>query len=233
MKIALIGYGKMGKTIEKIAKQRGHEIVARIDKDEPKKDLLKADVAIEFTSPESAVSNYLECFDNNIPVVSGTTGWLKHYDSIVETCKQKNQAFLYASNFSIGVNLFFELNRKLAEMMRSYQDYQVSMEEIHHTEKLDAPSGTAISLAEDIINRLPQKNEWGLDSDKEQVLSITAKRIDQTPGTHKITYESDIDTIEIEHKAKNRDGFATGAVLAAEFIKGKKGVFSMQDLLHL
>ncbi len=233
MKIALIGYGKMGKAIEQIAKQRGHEIVAIIDKDENKDNLTKADVAIEFTTPQSAVDNYLECFENNIPVVSGTTGWLERYDFVTEVCEQKGQAFLYASNFSIGVNIFFELNRKLAEMMGDYPEYQVSMEEIHHTEKLDAPSGTAISLANDIIKRNARKKSWRLDTKADDVLNITAKRIPKTPGTHKVTYESDIDAIQIKHQAKSREGFAVGAILAAEFIKGKKGVFSMQDLLHL
>ncbi len=233
MKIALIGYGKMGKAIEQVAKQRGHEIVAIIDKDENKDDLTKADVAIEFTTPQSAVDNYLECFENNIPVVSGTTGWLDRYDFVTEVCEQKNQAFLYASNFSIGVNVFFELNRKLADLMGRYPEYKVSMEEIHHTEKLDAPSGTAISLANDIIKRHPKKTAWGLDVEAEDILSITAKRINRTPGTHKVIYESEVDSIEIEHQAKSREGFAIGAILAAEFIKDKTGVFSMQDLLHL
>ncbi len=233
MKIALIGYGKMGKTIEKIAQNRGHEIVAIIDQDMNQGNLNVADVAVEFTVPKSAVDNYLKCFELNIPVVSGTTGWLQDYDKVVDICKQKNQSFLYASNFSVGVNIFFALNRKLADMMAGTNDYQVSMEEIHHAQKLDAPSGTAITLAEDIIQRSPTKKHWALDSNRKEELSITAKRIDNTPGTHIITYESGVDAIEIKHTAKSREGFALGAVLAAEFIKGKKGVFSMQDLLHL
>jgi 4-hydroxy-tetrahydrodipicolinate reductase len=237
MKIALIGYGKMGKEIEAIAKDRGHEIASIINHNNTNdfnSDAFKScDVAIEFSRPETAVANYRSCFKQNVPVVSGTTGWLDQFDAITKECQEQNKGFFYASNFSIGVNIFFEINKKLAQLINPTQAYDVSMQEIHHTQKLDAPSGTAISLAEQIIENLDAKNAWELDSDKKDKLSISALRIADTPGTHGITYESEVDKITIKHEAKSRKGFALGAVLAAEFIKGKTGVYNMQDLLHL
>jgi 4-hydroxy-tetrahydrodipicolinate reductase len=234
MKIALIGYGKMGKTLERVAVSRGHEVVLKIDVDNRHDfDRLKeADVAIEFTRPESAVSNLEKCIAAGVPVVCGTTGWLAEYERIAALCKAQKSGFFYASNYSIGVNIFFEINRRLADMMNNYPMYDVSMEEIHHTQKLDAPSGTAITLAEGIFDNLSRKTNWvcdteGLPSD----LTITAKRIDPAPGTHIVRYDSPIDSIEITHTAHSREGFATGAVLAAEWLAGKKGVFSMKDLL--
>ena len=237
MNIALIGYGKMGKEIEKIAIERGHSILLVIDennqKDLDKEHLKKIDVAIEFTSPKSAFSNYLKCFESNIPIVSGTTGWLNKFSEIKEKCEIQNQAFFYASNFSLGVNVFFELNKRLAQLMSSFDNYNVELEEIHHLQKIDAPSGTAITIAEHILEHHPVKTDWALSPTTEQQLKITAKREADVPGTHIVKYESDIDKIEIRHQAKNRKGFALGAVLAAEFLKDKKGLYSMQDLLHL
>lgn len=237
MNIALLGYGKMGKAIEEIALQKGHNIVLRIhdqNLDElTKENLQKADIAIEFTSPQSAVHNILLCFESGVPVVCGTTGWLAQMDMVQQKCKELNGAFLYASNFSIGVNIFFELNKKLAELMKHQLNYNVSMEEIHHTEKKDAPSGTAITLAEEIIKISQQKNKWANHfSDVPNELSITSKRIDPAAGTHSVKYSSDVDDIEIIHTAHNRKGFAAGAVLAAEFIFNKKGIFSMKDVLN-
>lgn len=237
MNIALLGYGKMGKAIEEIAIQKGHYIVLRIhdqNLDElTKENLQKADVAIEFTSPQSAVHNILLCFESGVPVVCGTTGWLTQMDMVQQKCKELGSTFLYASNFSIGVNIFFELNKKLAELMKRQLNYNVSMEEIHHTEKKDAPSGTAITLAEEIIKISQQKNKWvNHFSDIPNELSITSKRIDPAAGTHSVKYSSDVDDIEIIHTAHNRKGFAAGAVLAAEFIFNKKGIFSMKDVLN-
>ena len=236
MNIALIGFGKMGQAIKAIAQERGHSISIAIDKnnnsDFDSEVFFNSDVAIEFSQPDSAVKNYKHCFAHNIPVVSGTTGWLDNFDEIVELCKAQNQSFFYASNFSLGVNVFFEINKKLASLISRVGNYNVSMEEIHHTQKLDKPSGTAITLAEQIISELSTKNKWSLNIE-EDALSITAKRIADTPGTHIVKYESEIDEITIEHKAKNRKGFALGAVLAAEFIQNKKGVYGMQDLLKL
>ncbi|WP_369047571.1 4-hydroxy-tetrahydrodipicolinate reductase [Tenacibaculum sp. UWU-22] len=232
MKIALLGYGKMGKEIEKIALQRGHEIVIKFSGVE-KFDITTADIGIDFSIPTIAYSNITSCIENNVPVVSGTTGWLKNYDKVVDLCTQKNGAFIYASNFSLGVNIFFELNKQLAKMMSTLNDYQVSIEEIHHTKKLDAPSGTAITLAEGIIEN-SQKKEWQLDkSTTNEVIPIIAKRIDDVPGTHTITYSSDIDTIDITHTAHNRKGFALGAVIAAEWLVDKKGVHTMKDVLNI
>jgi 4-hydroxy-tetrahydrodipicolinate reductase len=234
MKIALIGYGKMGKTLERVAVSRGHEVVLKIDVDN-RQDfdrLHEADVAIEFTRPESAVLNLEKCIAAGVPVVCGTTGWLAEYERIAALCMAQKSGFFYASNYSIGVNIFFEINRRLADMMNGYPMYDVSMEEIHHTQKLDAPSGTAITLAEGIFDNLTRKTNWvcgteGSPSD----LTITAKRIDPAPGTHIVRYDSPIDSIEITHTAHSREGFATGAVVAAEWLAGKKGVFSMKDLL--
>jgi 4-hydroxy-tetrahydrodipicolinate reductase len=238
MKIALIGYGKMGKTLEQTALKRGHEVVLRLDVNNPEDfaRLHEADVAIEFTRPESAIGNLLKCFEQGVPVVCGTTGWLESYDEIVAQCIKANAAFFYASNYSIGVNIFFEINRRLASMMNGYDMYDVKMEEIHHTQKLDAPSGTAITLAQGIIENIERKTKWvnnpeNTEGANENEINITAKRIDPAPGTHIITYDSPIDSIEITHTAHSREGFATGAVVAAEWLAGKKGVFSMKDML--
>lgn len=230
MNIALIGYGKMGKTIERIAVDRGHQIVHRIKDDIEQCNLSTVDVAIDFSIPDAAFTNITTCFEKGVPVVSGTTGWLEKYDDAVAICKKNNSAFIYASNFSLGVNIFFELNKKLAEMMKPFSDYAVGIEEVHHTQKLDAPSGTAITLAEQIIAHT-NKTGWKLESAGENEIPITAKRIENIPGTHIISYESKVDTIKIEHEAHSRDGFALGAVIAAEWLKGKKGVFNLKDVL--
>ena len=227
MNIALFGYGKMGKMIEEIARSRNHSIVAKIDVDTVAIDFTKMDVAIDFSMPDAAFGNITKCFENGVPVISGTTGWLHQYDEAVSLCKEKNGAFIYASNFSLGVNIFFELNEYLAKMMRSLSQYEVSMEEIHHTQKLDAPSGTAITLAEGIIENSDYK-AWKLDNPSESEIPIFS-----TPGTHTINYKSDVDNIEIKHMAHNREGFALGAVIAAEWIVGKTGVFTMKDVLNL
>jgi 4-hydroxy-tetrahydrodipicolinate reductase len=238
MKIAIIGYGKMGKAIEEIAVQRGHKIVLKINIDNlpdfTEENLKKADLAIEFSGPESAVDNIKKCCKAGIPVVSGSTGWLDKWEVIKDFCWQNNSGFLYASNFSVGVNLFFELNKYLAQLMLPHSEYNVSLEEIHHTEKKDAPSGTAITLAQQVIENIPTKKQWvNEDSSKAEDLVIISKRIDPAAGTHSVKYQSPIDDIEIIHTAHNRKGFATGAVLAAEFLKGKKGIFSMKDVLGL
>jgi 4-hydroxy-tetrahydrodipicolinate reductase len=231
MKIALLGYGKMGKTIERLAQERGHEVVLKITDDVKNYDLKKADVAIDFSIPDAAFNNITTCFEQQLPVVSGTTGWLSRYDEAVEICKANKAAFIYASNFSLGVNLFFELNKKLAQMMNGFKDYSVDIEEIHHTQKLDAPSGTAISLAEQIIKN-SDKTSWKLDErTSEEEIPVTAKRIENVPGTHIISYRSNVDTIKIEHEAHSRDGFALGAIIAAEWLQNKKGVFTMKDVL--
>lgn len=231
MKIALLGYGKMGKVIEKVAEQRGHQIVLRKDNTTSFDGLELADVAIDFSVPSSAVENISACFDRLVPVVCGTTGWLDDYNKVVDLCKEKQAAFLYGSNFSLGVNLFFELNRKLAQLMLPHEQYKVSMEEIHHTQKLDAPSGTAISLANDIIAN-SNYSSWTLSDANENQIAISAKRIENVPGTHSVFYDSAVDQIEIKHTAHSREGFALGSVLAAEWIIGKKGVFSMKDVLQ-
>ena len=232
MKIALLGYGKMGQTIERIALERGHEIVLKKDEFNTYEGLSNADVAIDFSIPMVAVSNISSCFHANVPVISGTTGWLEHYDKMVALCVAKNGAFISSSNFSLGVNLFFELNEYLAKMMSKFDSYQVEMEEIHHTQKLDAPSGTAISLAKGVIENSAY-TKWTLDNPKPKEIHIEAKRIENIPGTHTVTYNSIVDSIEIKHTAHNRDGFALGAVIAAEWIVGKKGVFTMKDVLEL
>jgi 4-hydroxy-tetrahydrodipicolinate reductase len=237
MKIALIGYGKMGHAIEEIALQRGHEIVLKITdenlQDLTKENIRKADVAIEFTNPQSAAENILFCLNENVAVVCGTTGWLHELKYVEEKCKELNGSFLYASNFSVGVNIFFELNKKLATIIKAHQAYDVSIEEIHHTQKKDAPSGTAITLAEQIIEASDKKNKWvNNNTENKNELSIISKRIDEVPGTHSVKYISSVDDIEIIHTAHNRKGFAEGAVLAAEFINGKKGIFSMKDVLN-
>ena len=238
MKIALIGYGKMGKTIEEIALQKGHEIVLKIDLENKNEltteNLQQADVAIEFTGPENAIANIYKCFDSNIPVVCGSTGWLQHWAAVEKYCIDKNGAFLYASNFSIGVNIFFEVNKRLAALMSKQPAYDVTIEEIHHTAKKDAPSGTAITLAEQVIKEVPRKSSWiNEPSANDELLVIESKRIDPAPGTHTVKYSSGVDDIEIIHTAHNRNGFAGGAVLAAEFLKGKKGMFFMKDVLGL
>jgi len=236
MKIALIGYGKMGHAIEEIALQRGHEIVLRITdeniEDFSNENIQRADVAIEFTNPHSAVENILSCLKANVAVVCGTTGWLTQLNLIEEKCKELNGAFLYASNFSVGVNIFFELNKKLAGLLKPHPSYRVAIEEIHHTQKKDAPSGTAITLAEQIIEVSDEKNKWvNNDTTNKNELSIISKRIDEVPGTHSVKYSSAVDDIEIIHTAHNRKGFAEGAVLAAEFLQGKKGIYSMKEVL--
>lgn len=236
MKIALIGYGKMGHEIEKIALNRGHEVVCAIDLNEAYKfeseAFRSADVAIEFTSPESAFNNYKKAFAANIPVVSGTTGWLDKLDEIKRECRENGQTFFYASNFSLGVNLFFALNKYLAKIMNKFSDYDVRMEETHHIHKLDAPSGTAITLAEGILEFSDNKDKWILDNDGEKnELKITSFREGEVPGIHTVIYESEVDSIQITHDAKSRKGFALGAVLAAEFTKGKKGFLGMEDML--
>ena len=233
MKIALLGYGKMGKAIENIALERGHTIVLKTS--EPIGDAIKnVDVAIDFSIPTAALNNISNCINHNVPVISGTTGWLENYDKAVDLCEEKKGAFIYASNFSLGVNVFFELNKTLAKMMASLKDYNVSLEEIHHTQKLDAPSGTAITLANAIIEEHTEYNKWTLDSKSpNNSLPITAKRIENVPGTHSIEYKSNVDTIEIKHTAHSRDGFALGAVIAAEWIIGKAGVFTMKDVLNI
>ncbi|WP_047789665.1 4-hydroxy-tetrahydrodipicolinate reductase [Tenacibaculum mesophilum] len=232
MKIALLGYGRMGKEIEKIALQRGHEIVIKTSGKEVY-DITKADVAIDFSIPSSAYDNISNCINNNIPVISGTTGWLDKYNDIVDLCNDKKGAFIYASNFSLGVNVFFELNKQLAKMMSTLEQYNVSIEEIHHTKKLDAPSGTAITLAEGVIENTNQK-AWELDEKtSEENIPITAIRTPDVPGTHTVTYNSEVDTIDIKHTAHNRQGFALGAVIAAEWLNNKTGVFTMRDVLNL
>lgn len=230
MKIALLGYGKMGKSIEKIALKRGHEIVLKVNQDIENQPLERADVAIDFSVPEVAFKNITTCFSKGVPVVSGTTGWLERFEQAIDQCKASDGAFIYASNFSLGVNLFFELNRKLAGLMEGFDQYEPSIEEIHHVHKLDAPSGTAISLAEQVLEH-SSKKQWALDKATRDQLLISAKREDEVPGTHSVCYESAIDQVTIEHKAFNRDGFALGALLAAEWIKDKKGVFTMKDVL--
>lgn len=232
MKIALLGYGKMGKVIERIALERGHEIVLRKSSTSSFDGLENADVAIDFSVPDSAVCNISECFATNIPIVCGTTGWLEHYDAMVALCAEKNGSFIYGSNFSLGVNIFFELNAYLAKMMSNLKQYNVSMEEIHHTQKLDAPSGTAISLANGIIENSAYE-AWTMEPAKEKEIFISAKRIENIPGTHSIFYDSAVDQIEIKHTAHNREGFALGSVIAAEWLVGKKGVYTMKDVLHL
>lgn len=232
MKIALLGYGKMGKVIEKIAIQRGHEIVLRKTSSDTFEGLENADAAIDFSVPTAAVTNISACLNTGIPVISGTTGWLEDYEKMATLCNEKNGAFIYGSNFSLGVNIFFELNEHLAKIMSKFNQYQVEMEEIHHTQKLDAPSGTAISLAKGIINNSHYKN-WTLENPKSDDILIDAKRIENVPGTHSVLYNSEVDLIEIKHVAHNREGFALGSVIAAEWILGKKGIFTMKDVLNL
>lgn len=242
MKIALIGYGKMGHEIEKIALERGHNIVSIIDINEEDKfssnEFKSADVAIEFTSPKSALNNYRRAFEANVPIVSGTTGWLEHLDEIKHECENNGKTFFYASNFSLGVNIFFAVNRYLAKLMNKLTDYDVSMEETHHIHKLDAPSGTAISLAEGILENIERKKSWALHQESNEinnsddVIKIKDFRDGEVPGIHKVIYESDADSITITHDAKSRKGFALGAVLAAEFTKDNKGFLGMNNMLN-
>ena len=232
MKIALLGYGKMGKIVEKLAVKKGHTIVSRINQYSSKEEILKADIAIEFSTPQAAVSNIKFCLENDIPIVSGTTGWLAHYDKMIKLCENRNGSFIYASNFSIGVNLFFSINEHISNLMKPWKDYQVSIEEVHHNQKLDIPSGTAVTLAEGIIRNSDKKN-WELNGTEAENINITAKRINDIKGTHIINYDSNIDTISIKHEAHSRDGFALGAILAAEWLADKKGIFTMKDVLQI
>jgi 4-hydroxy-tetrahydrodipicolinate reductase len=232
MKIALLGYGKMGQVIERIAVERGHEIILKKEENNTFDGLSDADVAIDFSVPSAAVLNISNCLNENVPVISGTTGWLEHYDEMVALCNQNKGAFISSSNFSLGVNIFFEINEYLAKMMSKLNSYSIQMEEIHHTQKLDAPSGTAISLAKGIIKN-SKYTDWTLEEPTTNQIQIDAKRIGTVPGTHTVTYDSNVDSIEIKHTAHNREGFALGAVIAAEWIVGKQGVFSMKDVLEL
>jgi 4-hydroxy-tetrahydrodipicolinate reductase len=232
MKIALLGYGKMGRVIEKIALERGHSIVLKKTSTDSFEGLKKADVAIDFSVPNSAVTHISECLNNNIPVISGTTGWLDNYEKMVELCEINKGSFIYSSNFSLGVNVFFELNDYLAKMMHNLKQYNVSMEEIHHTQKLDAPSGTAISLVKGVIDNSDYTN-WTLENPKNNEIHIESKRIENVPGTHSVFYDSEVDQIEIKHTAHSRDGFALGAVIAAEWLIEKRGVFRMKDVLGI
>lgn len=232
MNIALLGYGKMGKAIEKIAINRGHNIVLKVSRDTKHYTLDDVDIAIDFSLPSSAFENISYCIQQQTPVISGTTGWLEKYEDIVNLCNQNKGTFLYASNFSLGVNIFFEVNKVLAKLMKDLPQYDVTIEEIHHTQKLDAPSGTAISLAEQIINQSDYKN-WTLETPKPNEIGILAKRIENVPGTHEINYKSEVDCISIKHTAHSREGFALGAVIAAEWIYDKTGVYTMKDVLNI
>lgn len=233
MRIALVGYGKMGKIIDEIAQKRGHEIVARLKETPTAENLNNADVAIEFSLPEAAYNNIKACLENKIPVICGTTGWLEKKEEVEKMAVDHNSAFLYGSNFSLGVNLFFALNEKVAEIMKNVDEYSCQLEEIHHIHKKDAPSGTAISIAEGIIKNNPKFNAWKLEETKGNELGIFAIREDEVPGTHSVYYKSEVDEIELKHTAFNRNGFALGAVVAAEWIKDKKGNFTMKDVLGL
>lgn len=238
MNIALLGYGKMGKAIEELAMERGHIIIATIDNivdwQEKRDRLLKADVAIDFSTPDSIITNIENCVDLKLPLVVGTTGWHNSIDDIKKIILSKDLAFMWASNFSIGVNIFFKLNKELAKLMNNYDDYNVRINEVHHAAKLDMPSGTAISIANEVIDNLDRKNKWELDENNNtnnpSAIKIHSVRIDPVPGTHTTIFESDIDSIEITHTAKNRKGFATGAVIAAEWIKDKKGFYEFKEV---
>ena len=238
MRIAIIGYGKMGHMIEDIALHKGHEVVVKINientEDFTKEKLSKADVAIEFTGPATAYENVKKCIDFGIPVVSGSTGWNDKLEEMKSYAKEKGGSFLHTSNFSIGVNIFFEVNKLLARLMNTQPDYEVTLREIHHTAKLDAPSGTAVTLGEQVLSNLARKKSWvNRLSHKKEELAIVSERVDPAPGTHYVKYSSEIDDIEIIHTAHNRKGFASGAVLAAEYIHDKKGIFTMQEVLGL
>jgi len=240
MNIALLGYGKMGKTIEAVVNEEneGDEIVLKVDVDNMNdltiEQLSKADVAIEFSTPKSAYDNIMKCFEANVPVVCGTTGWTDRLDEVRQICEKQQKAFFYASNFSIGVNMFFELNRQLARLMKSQPQYEVAIHEVHHTEKLDKPSGTAITLANDLLEQMDRKTKWvNSSSENETNLSVISYREEDVPGIHIINYESEFDGIEIKHTAHSRKGFATGAVHAAAWLVGKQGFFRMKDMLRL
>ncbi|MCT8340891.1 4-hydroxy-tetrahydrodipicolinate reductase [Flavobacteriaceae bacterium TK19130] len=233
MKLAILGYGKMGKTIERLATDKGHTIVYKSTSDTHEGNLSEADAAIEFSVPEAAVDNITKALEADIPVVSGTTGWLDKYEEVTNFCKKRNGSFLYASNFSVGVNLFFGINEYAAKLMADWEEYDVSVKEIHHTQKKDAPSGTAISIAEDILKHSHKKKKWELDVEDEDILTISAAREGDVKGTHIVTYASEIDTISLKHEAHTRDGFAKGAILAAEYIYNKQGIFTMKDVLGL
>ena len=233
MKLAILGYGKMGKTIEKLALEKGHEIVYKSSSDFEEGTLKNAEAAIEFSVPEAAVKNITLCFKESIPVVCGTTGWLDDYEKVLNICEERNGRFIYASNFSVGVNLFFSMNEHVAKLMAPWDEYAISVEEIHHTQKKDAPSGTAITIAEGIIKHSDKEN-WKLDEASEKTIPITAKREGDVKGTHSVEYSSKIDTISIKHEAHTRDGFAKGAILAAEWLSKKEsGVYSMKDVLGI
>ncbi|HBF89082.1 MAG TPA: 4-hydroxy-tetrahydrodipicolinate reductase [Bacteroidales bacterium] len=234
MKIAIIGYGKMGHAIEKIAKERNHEIAIIIDKND---DITliknhKIDVAIEFSTPETAYQNIKTCLNSNVPIVVGTTGWLDKYTEIENLCNEKKSSFIFASNYSIGANIYFEINRKLAKIMNNQSNFEISIEETHHIHKLDAPSGTAIVIANDIIKEIDRKTSWSLEKNEENSIHINAIRKGEIFGNHTVDYESENDIIEITHKAKSRNGLAFGAVVAAEYIHNKKGIFTMKDILN-
>ena len=238
LKIILIGYGRMGHEIEKAALKRGHEIVLHIDKDNQDRltanHLQTGDVAIEFSVPDAAYNNIMTCFKAGLPVVSGTTGWLDKYYDLRKYCLENDQTFFYASNFSIGVNLFFKLNKYFAQIMNKYSNYDVSIEETHHKHKLDAPSGTAVTIAESIMQEMSRKQKWTkTENAEESEISVQSVRENEVPGIHKVSYESEFDQIDIKHSAKSREGFSLGAVMAAEFIADKKGIYSMDDLLKL
>ena len=236
MNIAIIGYGKMGHEIEKICRERGHNIVCTIDVNEEAKfesdEFKNADVAIEFSSPESALNNYKRAFAANVPIVSGTTGWLDGIEVVKKACEKDEQTFFYASNFSLGVNILFAVNKYLANIMNDFSEYEVHVDETHHIHKLDAPSGTALTIADGILQELERKKQWKLDDQSsDEDLRINAFRKNEVPGIHTIKYESSVDSITLSHSAKSRKGFALGAVVAAEFTANKKGFLGMEDLL--
>ena len=238
LNIIIIGFGRMGQEIKQVAEKRGHEILMTIDKDNQDdftaENLKKADVAIEFTLPDAAYDNIKKCFDANLPVVSGTTGWLERFYDIRRYCLENETAFFYASNFNIGMNLFFKVNEYMAKIMNHYSNYDVEIEETHHVHKVDAPSGTAVTLAESLINEIKRKNKWKKEkSEAEDEIPVKSIREDEIPGIHRVMYSSSFDEIELKHSAKSREGFALGAVMAAEFIYGKKGIYSMDDLLNI
>ena len=237
MKIALIGYGKMGKAIAQVAEKRNHEVVFTIDKDNTDDlnptNLANIDVAIEFSEPGAAYDNIVKCFKSNTPVVTGTTGWPDKFEEIKKQCKEGNQTLFYASNFSLGMNLVFTMNKQLAKWMNSHEEYDVSIDETHHSQKLDSPSGTAITLAKGILENIDRKSNWiNKAADNPEQLSVTSHREEKVPGIHNIKYVSSFDSIEITHTAHSREGFALGALVAAEWIAGKKGIFTMDDLLN-
>mgnify|MGYP006091091983 FL=1 len=233
MKIALLGYGKMGIAIEEIALKRGHSVVFKTNEASIEKDVSKADVAIDFSTPETVVDNIKKCFAVNVPVVVGTTGWYERFSEVCRLCELGGHSLFHATNFSIGVNIFFEVNKTLAKLMNTQPDYEIEMTEIHHTQKLDSPSGTAITLADGIIENVDRKSSWSENKPGEESILIHAKRERDVPGMHIVNYESEIDNIEIKHEAKGRVGFATGALLAAEYLLDKQGVYTMKDLLKL